>query len=708
MATPRTIPAGARAVAGCLTSLLLVLLLPTAGYAAPRTPADRSPAERSAVAPTEPLDTTDRAAVAAAYTDGYLPAAAVTAPAPASDAASSCAAGASSAPLQDATLTLVNYVRRMTGVPTVSFSSTYSASAQQAALMMYANGALSANPPSTWRCWTDAGRDGAANSNLSDSSPGAAVVKQYMDESGAGHVGVVRRAQLQRPNVQFMGSGTVGSYNALWVRTTRGVVDAPEYTSWPSSGYFPAPLEPAGRWSVTTWNADTNLRAATVRVTGPDGRALTVTPHPVDTNAKSLVFEVGALPVPTAGRADTYTVTVSGIANKWGDTLDDYTYAVRLFDPASDAPPPVQIAPVSAPVVTGTPRIRQVLTASTPTWTPSGVTTTYAWLRDGTEIGGATASTYTLTADDVGARISVRATGTKTGCTSGSSRSADTAVVDRLPSTLTLIGSSPDVGQARIAVGVSATGATRIGGAVDVYDGTYLVATGLTVVDGATAFAADGLAAGEHTFRIAYRGDPSVAPAELSTTIVVADALSAGLTVSASSDLVGVLALAVDVQAAGEPAAGGTVDVREGSRTLRSGIAVSDGTARYEGTKITPGRHTYTVRYSGTSRVKASSTTITTTVKAKAKPVLKVRGSSPTKGRVTLTVAVTAKGHATVGGTVKITEGTKVRKAKLTIVKGKARWTATKVKKGKHRYTVTYRGTSQIASVTAKRTVKVR
>ncbi|MCJ7873476.1 DUF4214 domain-containing protein [Phaeobacter sp. J2-8] len=53
----------------------------------------------------------------------------------------------------------------------------------------------------------------------------------------------------------------------------------------------------------------------------------------------------------------------------------------------------------------------------------------YQWLRDGTAIPGATAETYALTADDVGARISVRATYTDDGGTLESVTSAQTTAI---------------------------------------------------------------------------------------------------------------------------------------------------------------------------------------------------------------------------------------------------------------------------------------
>jgi len=64
-----------------------------------------------------------------------------------------------------------------------------------------------------------------------------------------------------------------------------------------------------------------------------------------------------------------------------------------------------------APVVSGTPRFGQTLTAAAGTW-DVGVKITYQWLRDGQSIAGANFSRYTLTGDDVGKQISVSNSGT--------------------------------------------------------------------------------------------------------------------------------------------------------------------------------------------------------------------------------------------------------------------------------------------------------
>lgn len=593
LASPRALRSGLRASAAALTALLTATLL--------------VPAPPAAAAG---LDTTDRATVAKAYRDVYLPAVAVTAPAPATTAASTCRSG-SSAALQQATLTAVNYVRDLSGVPPVTLYPAYSDDAQQAALMMYANNAISYDPPSTWACYTADGAEGAVNSNLSATANGAGVVEQYMDDAGTSHTAVGRRSALQLPNLQRIGTGTVGSFNALWVGAAQGFPDL-RYTSWPSAGYFPAPLEPQGRWSFTPWNTDDDVSHAKVTVTGPDG-SVPVTLRPVSGRSGALVFELGSLPQPTGSRVDRYTVTVSGIVN-WGEVIDDFSYDVKLIDPMSGAPTPLEAT--TPPAVSGELRVGQTLTASAPSWSTADVTTTYQWFRGASPITGATGSHYVLTADDLGQQLSVRATGTKSGVTAATVSSSETAAVADLP--------------------------------------------------------------------------------------------QATLAVDASSAAVGELALAVAVQSGSQPATGGELTVTEGGRTLQSGIAVEAGKAAYATTGVTPGQHTYTVRYSGTVSLRASSTTVTTTVKAKAKPVVAATAKSPAKRKLVLSLAVTAPGQSALTGKITVLEGKKTLTSSVALSKGKASWTTTKLGSGKHTLTFRYAGTSQVATGSLTKKVTVR
>ena len=62
------------------------------------------------------------------------------------------------------------------------------------------------------------------------------------------------------------------------------------------------------------------------------------------------------------------------------------------------------------PVVTGTLEDGETLSVTTGTWDNTPSSYTYQWMRNATDIGSATASTYLLTGTDVGARIACRVT----------------------------------------------------------------------------------------------------------------------------------------------------------------------------------------------------------------------------------------------------------------------------------------------------------
>jgi prepilin-type N-terminal cleavage/methylation domain-containing protein len=93
----------------------------------------------------------------------------------------------------------------------------------------------------------------------------------------------------------------------------------------------------------------------------------------------------------------TITVAATGTGNYTGTVISAATATVTT--------PLTAIAPIS-----GTATVGSVLTAGART--PAAATVTYQWRRDGVAIAGATASTYTLVAADLGTTITVSATGT--------------------------------------------------------------------------------------------------------------------------------------------------------------------------------------------------------------------------------------------------------------------------------------------------------
>ena len=119
----------------------------------------------------------------------------------------------------------------------------------------------------------------------------------------------------------------------------------------------------------------------------------------------------------------------------------------------------VAVAPANtvAPVVTGTPKVGSILSTDDGTWSGGGITFTYQWQRNGSNIGGATANTYTLVDADDG--TSVRAVVTATNVAgSASANSNALAITEFVPVNVT----APVV-----------SGATQYGSVLSVTNGTW-------------------------------------------------------------------------------------------------------------------------------------------------------------------------------------------------------------------------------------------
>jgi hypothetical protein len=98
--------------------------------------------------------------------------------------------------------------------------------------------------------------------------------------------------------------------------------------------------------------------------------------------------------------------------------------------------------------ITGLAQVGRQLAAQVGASTPPDVTLSYQWRRDGSSITGATSRVRTLTAADLGHRLTVRVTGRKTGWTSATRTSAATAVV--APGQFTLAPIPTITGRARV------------------------------------------------------------------------------------------------------------------------------------------------------------------------------------------------------------------------------------------------------------------
>jgi uncharacterized protein YkwD len=346
------------------------------------------------------LDTSTRASMRTAYNNVLKPALAV--PVGWTGSVDPCVAGAPSAAAQQATLDAINFFRDMAGVAPATFDAGMSAQAQSAALIMQAQNALSHEPPADWKCWTQAGYDGAGHSNLALGAAGANAIALYMDDPGGGNSAAGHRRWVLAPRKTVLGSGSTSGAHALYVLgpSSTGVPE-PEWTGWPIAGYHPVQLEPGGRWSLSSADDTTDFSAATVTVER-GGTSLPVTLYPVQDGygSNTLVWQVD--PGYTTGRRDQrYDVTVSNILRN--NIPLSHAYSVTLFDANIDPAQTITFAQPADRTYGASATLTATTSAGLPvsftSTTPSVCTTTGT---RGTALKAVGIGTCTIDADQAG------------------------------------------------------------------------------------------------------------------------------------------------------------------------------------------------------------------------------------------------------------------------------------------------------------------
>lgn len=284
------------------------------------------------------VDSWNRNAVAAFFNTTYTPALAV--PMQWSGNVATCDAGTTSQAYIDATMQMINFYRGMVGLADATNAVAYNAGAQQAALMMSANYALSHYPPSSWTCWTAAGAAAAGASNLALGNAGPTAIIAYIRDSGSGNYFVGHRRWILYPLLNQFGTGSVGettpNANALYVFTGFGSrPPAPDTIAWPPEGYVPYQTVYT-RWSLAL-NTSSSVSFASANVT------MTENGSPVSLSVVSrtnngygdntIVWEPSGLYF-SAGTPDRrFTVTVSNILVN--GSPQTRAYDVVVIDPAT-------------------------------------------------------------------------------------------------------------------------------------------------------------------------------------------------------------------------------------------------------------------------------------------------------------------------------------------------------------------------------------
>ena len=280
------------------------------------------------------INTRSMAAVNAAYWRDYAPMQSVSTDW-SGGSLSDCVPGSSSASSNAATLRALNYVRSLAGLAPLRLSSTLNARAQRAALIMSANGALSHDPSSSWRCYTSVGADAAGRSNLALAYPSIGsgqIIDLYMDEPGGTNTAVGHRRWLLNPFSTVVGTGSTDTANALTViGPTSSSRPNPKYVGWPTAGYFPNAIEPNGRWSLSAGKRNTNFRKARI-IIHHNGVRVPVHKYAVHTGyaQPTLVWQMPR----GFAKTGSYKVVVKNIRRSGTHKRFKHVYTVRLFTPA--------------------------------------------------------------------------------------------------------------------------------------------------------------------------------------------------------------------------------------------------------------------------------------------------------------------------------------------------------------------------------------
>lgn len=282
------------------------------------------------------IDTSDRQESLDYYRDVYLAAEGV--PIWWTGDHASCDAGTTAQAFRNAVQLRINYFRAMAGVPgDVQLRYEFNRKAQQAALMMSANGTLSHNPDSSWQCYTVEGDQAAGSSNLCLGCYGPSAISAYMHDGGSSNYAVGHRRWILYPRTENMGTGDIPWTDGYWSSNALWVFDEyrprpetrEEYVAWPPPGYVPWQVV-FPRWSFTYNGAD--FSTATVAMSsGGHGIPVAVLPVVNGYGENTLVWEPdlsfsGPPPGDTA-----YNVTVQGV--KVDGTPRNFAYQVIVFDP---------------------------------------------------------------------------------------------------------------------------------------------------------------------------------------------------------------------------------------------------------------------------------------------------------------------------------------------------------------------------------------
>ncbi|MET0929685.1 MAG: CHAP domain-containing protein [Aeromicrobium sp.] len=376
-----------------------------------------------------------------------------------------------------------------------------------------------------------------------------------------------------------------------------------------------------------------------------------------------------------------------------------YTAVYATSEPtAVIAPAPMSVS--VRPTVTGTLKVGQQLTATTGTWSRTGLTFAYQWLADGIPVDGATSPTYSPRSVDLGVPLTVAVTAQREGFVTTTATSAAT---ERIAAGTLTSRTRPSV-----------AGNTRVGSRLTASPGTWSPTADLSYqwyADGRTIAGAT-----ERTYSPSY--------GQRGTRIrVKVTARRAGFTTASATSAVTPAVTAGSIKAGrpsvtGKAVIGTTLTVTPGTiapatakaryQWLRDGATISGARGRTHKVSTADLGHRLSVRVS--FKAAGYSTRVVTTpqlTRVKSAAKVSVAVDKPAAGAITFTIRVAASRVSAPRGTISVTPVNGSPRT-VKVSSGRATIALTGQPAGTHAFRLTYKGTSTVASTTVDKTATVR
>jgi hypothetical protein len=248
-----------------------------------------------------------------------------------------CNAGTISLEYQQRSIDQVNFYRDYAGLQRVTLLPN-ERNVQEASLMATANTALSHNPPTTWRCYTQLGASASGVSNLSLGGHGVNSINAFI--SSVSH----RRWVLStRERAMSVGAITDSLLPTYFPSTSLGVVvdlyasEIPAldgFVAWPTAGFTPYNLLPKNtkKWSFSVPRADFAQAQVTVtNLSSNTSYAVTIDPVTVGMGDNTIVFNPEGFDYNTRPTSDQY-IAVSVKNVRINGVPKDYSYTVIVYN----------------------------------------------------------------------------------------------------------------------------------------------------------------------------------------------------------------------------------------------------------------------------------------------------------------------------------------------------------------------------------------